>query len=221
MARENVVDNGKQFDSEAFKAFCNNIGTKVKFASVYHPQSNGAVERGNGLIFSSIRKILFDEKRKGKWVDELPKSVWSDNTSESRATGFTPFRLLYGSETMIPEEIQNGSLRVQEHEAATADEGVDKDLIEVDILRACHNLESYQRQTRCWKDKNIKLKGIQVGDFVIKKKHNAHHEGKLWEKWEGPYLVVRSNRPGSYYLQDSEGQLPHTWNADSLGKYYI
>jgi hypothetical protein len=31
---------------------------KVTFASVYHPQSNGAVERANTLIFEAIKKIL-------------------------------------------------------------------------------------------------------------------------------------------------------------------
>jgi hypothetical protein len=50
------------------------LGTHVKFSSVYHPQSNGAVERENGLIFSGIKKCVFDQK-KGKWVDELPKVI--------------------------------------------------------------------------------------------------------------------------------------------------
>jgi hypothetical protein len=78
---------------------------------VYHPQSNGAVERENGLIFSGIKKCLFDQK-KGKWVDELRKVIWSHNTTVSRATGFTPFRLLFGTETMTLEEIKNESMRV-------------------------------------------------------------------------------------------------------------
>jgi len=50
------------------------MGTKVIFASVYHPQSNGAVERANGIIFGSIKKCLFDQK-KSKWADELPKVI--------------------------------------------------------------------------------------------------------------------------------------------------
>jgi hypothetical protein len=78
---------------------------------VYHPQSNGAVVRANGLIFSGIKKCLFDQK-KGKWVDELPKVIWSHNTNVSRAIGFTPFRLLFGIEAMTPEEIKNESMRV-------------------------------------------------------------------------------------------------------------
>jgi hypothetical protein len=87
------------------------LGTQAKFSSVYHPQSNGAVERANCLIFSGIKKCLFDQK-KGKWVDELPKVIWSYNTTVSRAAGFTPFRLLFGTEAMTPEEIKNESMRV-------------------------------------------------------------------------------------------------------------
>jgi hypothetical protein len=37
----------------------------VSFAYAYHPQSNGAVERANTLIFEAIKKILEGEK-KGK-----------------------------------------------------------------------------------------------------------------------------------------------------------
>ena len=89
-----TVDNGKQFDSQHFREFCHSVGTKLLFASIYHPQSNGAVERANRVIFTAIKKCLFD-KKKGKWADELPKVVWSHNTSECRAIKFTPFRLIY------------------------------------------------------------------------------------------------------------------------------
>ena len=58
--KELTVDNGKQFDSQPFKEFCRSIGTKLMFASVYHPQSNRAVERANGIIFTSIKKCFFD-----------------------------------------------------------------------------------------------------------------------------------------------------------------
>ena len=45
-----TVDNGKQFDSDKFKEFYKSIGTKIAFASIYHPESNGAVERANSVI---------------------------------------------------------------------------------------------------------------------------------------------------------------------------
>jgi transposase InsO family protein len=71
---ELTVDNGKQFDSQDFKDFCFSIGTKLAFASVYHPQSNGVVERANGKIFTAVKKMLLDDK-KGKWADLLPEAV--------------------------------------------------------------------------------------------------------------------------------------------------
>jgi IS30 family transposase len=50
-----TVDNGTQFDVEAFKEFCDQIGTKIHFASVRNPESNGLVERANGFIMSVFR----------------------------------------------------------------------------------------------------------------------------------------------------------------------
>jgi IS30 family transposase len=72
--RHITVDNAKYFDNAIFKDFCQQIGTKVAFASVYHPQSNGVVERANSLIFEAIKKILEGEK-KGKWAEVVPTAV--------------------------------------------------------------------------------------------------------------------------------------------------
>jgi hypothetical protein len=57
------VDNAKYFDSDMFKEFCHQIDTEIAFASVYHPQSNGAVERANNLIFMAINKNLEGQKK--------------------------------------------------------------------------------------------------------------------------------------------------------------
>jgi IS30 family transposase len=96
-----TMDNGTQFDAEAFKEFCGQIGTKIHFASVRHSESNGLVERANGIIMTGIMKLIFNQPR-GKWPDELIKVVWSHNTTISRSTGFTPFNLLFGDEAITP-----------------------------------------------------------------------------------------------------------------------
>jgi transposase InsO family protein len=54
------VDNEKQFDSNNFKEFCRSIGTRIAFASVYHPESNNAIERANRIVFSMISKTLLN-----------------------------------------------------------------------------------------------------------------------------------------------------------------
>jgi hypothetical protein len=59
------VDNAKYFDNAMFKEFYQQINMKVAFASLYHPQSNEAVEKANSLIFQAMKKILEGEQ-KGK-----------------------------------------------------------------------------------------------------------------------------------------------------------
>jgi hypothetical protein len=41
---------------------------------------------------------------KGKWPDELVKVVWNHYTVVSWSTGFTLFKLLFGDESITPEE---------------------------------------------------------------------------------------------------------------------
>jgi len=113
---------------------------------VYHLESNGAVERANRVIFLAILKTLFN-LRKGKWVEELPKVVWSHNTTASRMTGFTPFKLLYGEEAMLPEEVRHQSLRVIKQTLAE-DEEYSKETIKGTRLEAVENIAKYQDQTK-------------------------------------------------------------------------
>jgi transposase InsO family protein len=80
-----TVDNRTQFDAETFKTFCNQIGTKIHFALVRHPKSNGLVERANEIIITRIMKSIFNQP-KGKWTNELIKVMWNHNTVVSRST---------------------------------------------------------------------------------------------------------------------------------------
>jgi hypothetical protein len=124
-----TVDKGTQFDAESFKDFCNQIGTKIHFASVRHPESNRLVESANGIIMTRIMKLIFNQPR-GKWPDELIKVVWSHNTTISRSTGFTPFKLLFGDEAITPEEAKAGSIKTIASVEDEADNSVAKDAIE-------------------------------------------------------------------------------------------
>ena len=48
-----ITDNGSNFTANEVKTWCTNLGIKLDYASVYHPQTNGQVERANGLIMSA------------------------------------------------------------------------------------------------------------------------------------------------------------------------
>jgi hypothetical protein len=173
------------------------------------------------MIFSGIKKCLFDQK-KGKWVDELPKVIRTHNTTVSRTTGFTPFRLLFGSEAMTPEEIKNESMRVlKSKEIEEVDKKVEKDMIELTILEAAENIEKYQKETKAWKDKKVVRKDIKTSNLVLKRKKNRENPGKLHESWEGPYIANETDMSGAFRLLEQTGEeSPYSWNADSLKRYY-
>jgi transposase InsO family protein len=157
-----TVDNGTQFDAEAFKEFCDQIGTKIHFASVRHSASNGLVERANGIIMTGIMKLIFNQPR-GKWPDELIKVVWSHNTIVSRSTGFTPFKLLFGDEVIAPEEAKAGSIRTSASAEDEVDYHVTKDTIEGTRLQAVENINKYQAEIIKWRDRKVRLKNIKPG----------------------------------------------------------
>jgi hypothetical protein len=173
-----TVDNGTQFDAETFKDFCDQIGTKIHFASVRHPESNRLVERENGIIMTGIMKLIFNQPR-GKWPDELVKVVWSHNTTISRSTGFTPFKLLFGDEAITPEEAKAGSIRTVASVEDEANYSVEKDTIEGTILQAVENINKYQAKTIKWCDRKVWLKNIKPGHLVLRRVANPDTVGKL------------------------------------------
>jgi hypothetical protein len=221
MPKAITVDNGTQFDDETFKAFCGQIGTKIHFASVRHPESNRLVERANGIIITGIMKLIFNQPR-GKWPNELIKVVWNHNIVVSRSTGFTPFKLLFSDEAITPEEARTGSIRTIASTEDEADCQITKDTIEGTRLQAIEHINKYQAETIKWHDRKVQLKNIKPVHLVLQRIANPDIVGKLQLKWEGPFLVVSLSRPGSYRLKDMDGNdIPRSWNADDLRRYYV
>jgi hypothetical protein len=216
---EVTVDNGKQFDSTDFKEFCTYLGTKLCFASVYHPQSNGAVERANGVIFTSMKRNITDLP-KSKWAEELPRVIWSHNTTTSRTTQLSPFKLLYGEEAMYPEELCLGTWR----DSPSNDEDLKASVqnIEEVRLQAATNLSSYQEETRRWKNKKIRPKFIRSGDLVLRKIPKGRLKGKMHGKWEGPFIATATSNEVAFKLRRLTGEEePYTWNVDMLQMYFV
>jgi hypothetical protein len=148
--------------------------------------------------------------------------VWSHNTTVSRSTGFTAFKLLFGDEAITPEEAKTGSIRTTTSTEDEADYHVAKDTIEGVRLQDVENINKYQAETIKWRDRKVWLKNIKLGLLVLQRVANPDTIGKLQLKWEGPFLVVSSSRPGSYRLKDMDvNDISRSWNADELWRYYV
>jgi hypothetical protein len=165
---------------------------------------------------TGIMKLIFHQPR-GKWPDELIKVVWSHNTTVSRSTGFTPFKLLFGDEAITPEEAKTGSIRTTTSVEDEADYQTTKDTIEGTRLQAIEHINKYQGETIRWRDRKVRLKNIKLEHLVLRRVANQDTVGKLQLNWEDPLLVVSLSRPDSYRLKDMDGNnIPRSWNADEL-----
>jgi hypothetical protein len=155
-------------------------------------------------------------------ADHLPEAVWALNTTKCRATGFTPFRLLYGSEAMTPQEIKHGSSRTSASAVPDVDKPTSKDLIDGDHVFALQGLNKYQAQTKAWREQAVVPREFNEGDLVLVRTTWTESRGKLEPKCEGPFIVKSKASPSAYRLTTpSSEDLDHSWNIDNLCNFFV
>jgi transposase InsO family protein len=143
-----ITDNDSQFTSRRFMEFCDKYHIRVDWAAVTHPQTNGQVERANGMILQGLKPRIFDRLNKSgrKWLQELPSVVWSLRTTPIRATGFTPFFLVYGAEAVLPMDLEYGSPRVKGYDENANQRACEDSLDQLDKARTVALMHSARNQ---------------------------------------------------------------------------
>jgi transposase InsO family protein len=56
-----LIDNGTQFKGARFLRCCIDFGIHHQLSSVAHPQTNGQVERTNGLLLQGMKTRMFQD----------------------------------------------------------------------------------------------------------------------------------------------------------------
>jgi hypothetical protein len=102
-----ITNLGSLFMTIEFKSWAQDCSISIDYASVTHLEANGQVQRANGLIPAGLKPRLYEELENygSKWIEELPKVVWRLRTQVSRATGYSPFFLVYRSEAVLPADM--------------------------------------------------------------------------------------------------------------------
>ena len=159
-------------------------------------------------------------------MEYLPEVLWAYRTTRKSATQETPFALAFGTKAVAPVEIGLKSPRIELASVEHNEEALRLNLNLLDEKRdqVLKRIEDYQRKTTRYYNQKVKPMSYKPSDLVLKKllpvRKNPTH-GKLWPKWEGPYIASLFVRPGNYELQTEEGKvLPHSWNARHLKRFY-
>ncbi|XP_012836530.1 PREDICTED: uncharacterized protein LOC105957147 [Erythranthe guttata] len=216
-----ISDNGTQFNGKKITGWCTEMKVAQRFTSVAHPQANGQVEVINRILVDGIKKRI--EKAGGGWVEELDSVLWSYRTSPKRATGETPFSLVYGMEAIVPAEIGLESLRVREYDDRENEEMMREHLDLCYDKREAADLKMRDSKNRIKVsyDRKVNPRNFQIGDLVLRRADALKPTGKLEANWEGLYTVTKVAAGGAYELQDRKGKkIPRTWNVCHLRKFY-
>jgi hypothetical protein len=183
------------------------------------------VERANTEILRGLKTRTYDCLRKhgANWVNELLCVLWGNRTTPSRATGETPFFLVYGAEACLPPEIIMGSPRVQSFDESMQEQlrREDVDFIDERRWRAAIRNARYNQALMRYHQRFMHSRELRVGDLVLRRVLIQEGLHKLSPSWEGPFKVMEVCRLGCVRLATAEGvPLPNPWNIEHLRKFF-
>ena len=91
--KEILTDQGTSFMSRTIRELYELLGVHSIRTSVYHPQTDGLVQRFNKKLKNMIRKFVQEDSRNwDKWLDPL---LYAVREVPQASTGFSPFELLF------------------------------------------------------------------------------------------------------------------------------
>ncbi|XP_070057952.1 uncharacterized protein [Nicotiana tomentosiformis] len=154
---------------------------------------NGAVEAANKNIKKILRKMVDNHKQ---WHERLPFALLGYQTTDRTSTGAIPYLLVYGTEVVIPAEVEIPSLRIiQEAELSDAEwiRSRYEQLALIDGKRMnalCHG-QLYQNRMSRALNKRFKPRQFAPEQLVLKRifPHQDEAKGKFSPNWQGPYMV--------------------------------
>jgi hypothetical protein len=164
---------------------------------------------------------------KTSWNMMLFSALWAYRTSVKSATGFTPFRLVYGVEVILLIECEIPSLKldVELLPNTSAEEEHILYLMRLDETQrdATLVIETQKKRVKAQYDKHVKPRVFSEGDLVLlyEQDRDVLGDGKFEPMWRGPYIVRRVLEKGAYELVDYDGiPLSEPKNGLYLKKYY-
>ncbi|KAL0199468.1 hypothetical protein M9458_008008, partial [Cirrhinus mrigala] len=209
---EILTDQGTPFMSRLMANLCRLLQVKQLRTTVYHPQTDGLVERFNQTFKQMLRRVAAEDKR--DWDLMLPYVLFGIREVPQASTGFTPFELLFGRQPRglldiareAWEQQQPAPLRSVVEHVREMRERIER----VMPLVRKHMTKAQQSQQQLY-NRVAQPREFHPGDKVMVLVPTA--ACKFLTTWQGPYTVIEQVGPINYRLRQPgrrrEEQLYH------------
>ncbi|XP_070022510.1 uncharacterized protein [Nicotiana sylvestris] len=150
-----------------------------------------------------------------QWHEKLPFALLGYRITVRTSVGATPYLLVYGTEAVIPAEVEIPSLRIIMESEIEDTEWVKtrlEQLMLIDEKRlaaVCFGQLYQQRMARAY-NKKVHPRKFEVGQLVLKciLPHQVEAKGKFAPNWQGPYIIKKVLPKRALHLVDEEGRVP-------------
>lgn len=93
LPRSIVTDQGRPFTSGLMRKLCQALGIRQKFTAIFHPHTDGPIERFNQTLKAMIWKVAGDHPH--RWNLCLDTILFAVRETPQASTSFAPFEPLY------------------------------------------------------------------------------------------------------------------------------
>ena len=157
----------------------------------------------------------------------LYPALWAYRTAVKTTTGFSPYQLVHGVESVLSVECKIPSLKLA-IELLPDTSALEERLVHLEQLDEKHRdalvaLEVNKRRVKVQYDKSIHPRRFSEGDLVLLWDQDKEPLGarNFNPMWHGPYVVKHVLEKGAYELVYYEGMdLVEPRNGLYLKKYY-
>jgi len=187
-----ISDRDPRFTSNFWRALMDHLGISLHIAAAYHPQTDGQAERHNRTIQEMLRAYV-EPATRTDWYTHLVALEFAYNNSVHRATGYSPFYMLYGQNPNTPASLLRPTPSISP--------AVDEFLAQITdtLTNAQANLAKNQEEMRRQTNKRRRDVQFEIGQLVLVDAFRLFQAptGKLTHKWVGPFEIVEVLIPTS------------------------